>query len=927
MEVNLIILRESEGMSAISDLVRQTLRDDTARFSSLLSINTREGLFHHINSLPNRSTWTMSYSVRVNGVLKSLDGFVELVRQSIQYEQDDFPDWPAMIWGSTAWILADFYGRTAGHEYVLTMLEDFTTATALPFRSETQKENQSKLWETFILQLFAELSVGLLKLALSLKMNPSVPAKKSVKFQDFEAEHKNTVKRVRSWASKILDAQSGRTVLAASSPPSVTLVSQPAATIPVPLNKYFQGRQDDIRRLYESLHTGEERLAVVCVHGLPGIGKTQTTIQYCRTFDTEYFASIWIESDTRTKILSAFSRYAVRLKIEGASAHGEHLKNAQLLVSWLQTTDLPWLLVFDNVDEAYLLNDFWPSGGKGHVISTSRSPYMLEFCAATSLHLDSLSRVDSLDLLRKIIGDGFKDQHTQEFEEILDEWKGVPLALNHVGNFISRMHIDLNRFVKTYRRSTAKILSTRHDMDAYPHSIATAFSVTELDGPSRSLLQILCFLDPADISDELFLPSFDEEKSLSSIGTDLEYYASLSNLCKSGLVIHDRGHITIHRLVQVIGFSDMSDDEQRNTFQEVLELIDGVFPRARETLETWESCDRKLPHVMFLCKRYRQLYPEDRKNATLADLLSACTWYMYERGLHAEAEPLVQLARIVCPDTPECLLTFADILLSLLGLYFEGNRIKESLILVNQVFDIRASKLDPLDRLVAISFSLLGIVYLEAGQLDTSLASNLNAVHIFECRRESLLSDVDDEIDWAYSNLTFTLLKLGQLDEASNAIEKARDIAKLHSGTSSIRYGQRLWNLGLVRSAQNRWEDAREAHKASLDIFLSLMPNSFKTAFGFHKMATFFHREGNFEQALNYLESAHSIFQRGLDLAPRAARTMFKVSEVLKDMGRVDEAAAKRKEAARLRSLVNGFPYDNRDTYEAYDTLVPWIWR
>ncbi|KAJ3577502.1 hypothetical protein NPX13_g3068 [Xylaria arbuscula] len=923
MEVNLIILRESEGMSAISDLVRQTLRDDTARFSSLLSINTREGLFHHINSLPNRSTWTMSYSVRVNGVLKSLDGFVELVRQSIQYEQDDFPDWPAMIWGSTAWILAVGNTERKPIEALGNFYSSVIRRVVRRFVETRALAQDEPKWQAST----SYFTLGVASIAYKL----IVPAKKSVKFQDFEAEHKNTVKRVRSWASKILDAQSGRTVLAASSPPPVTLVSQPAATIPVPLNKYFQGRQDDIRRLYESLHTGEERLAVVCVHGLPGIGKTQTTIQYCRTFDTEYFASIWIESDTRTKILSAFSRNL-------------------LADSKVKRGDLPWLLVFDNVDEAYLLNDFWPSGGKGHVISTSRSPYMLEFCAATSLHLDSLSRVDSLDLLRKIIGDGFKDQHTQEFEEILDEWKGVPLALNHVGNFISRMHIDLNRFVKTYRRSTAKILSTRHDMDAYPHSIATAFSVTELDGPSRSLLQILCFLDPADISDELFLPSFDEEKSLSSIGTDFEYYAGLSNLCKSGLVIHDRGHITIHRLVQVIGFSDMSDDEQRNTFQEVLELIDGVFPRARETLETWESCDRKLPHVMFLCKRYRQLYPEDRKNATLADLLSACTWYMYERGLHAEAEPLVQLARIVCPDTPECLLTFADILLSLLGLYFEGNRIKESLILVNQVFDIRASKLDPLDRLVAISFSLLGIVYLEAGQLDTSLASNLNAVHIFECRRESLLSDVDDEIDWAYSNLTFTLLKLGQLDEASNAIEKARDIAKLHSGTSSIRYGQRLWNLGLVRSAQNRWEDAREAHKASLDIFLSLMPNSFKTAFGFHKMATFFHREGNFEQALlvtpidsflssptdsmfpyltvrNYLESAHSIFRRGLDLAPRAARTMFKMSEVLKDMGRVDEAAAKRKEAARLRSLVDGFPYDNRDTYEAYDTLVPWIWR
>ncbi|KAI0457680.1 TPR-like protein [Xylaria acuta] len=891
------MLQEPAGMRAISEIFSQTLREDAEMSSSLWRIDTREALFQHVNSSPNRFTGACSYSVRVGGVLKALDGFVSLARQAIQGVQDDFPAWPAMIWGSLAWIFSQFYGRTVGHEYILTMLEDLTTATMLPFGLKT-----------FLFQLFAELSVGLLKLALSLKKNPTgkldvfisllalrsvaypatVPAKKSLKFQDFEAEH----------ASKIRDARSGGAGLPISPSPAIGLVRQSSAMIPVPLNK-----------LYDSLHAAEGCLAVVCLHGLPGIGKTQTTLQYCRTFDSEYFASIWIESDTRAKILNAFSRYAVRLKVEGASANAEQLRNAQLLISWLQTTDLPWLLVFDNVDEVRLLNDFWPSGGKGHVISTSRSPYMSEFCTSTSLHLDPLSRADSLGLFYNIIGDVFKDQHSQEIDDILDEWKGVPLALNHVGNFISRMHIDLKRFVKTYRRSTARILSTRYDMDAYPHSIATAFSVSELEGPARRLLQILCFLDPADISDELFLSSFDEERPFNSIETELEYYEILGSLCKSGLVTHDRGHITIHRLVQVVGFSDMGDDDHQNTFQEVLELVSRVFPRPRERLEDWERCDKNLPHVMFLCKRYRELFPEVRKNAKFASLLSACTWYMYERGLHAEAEPLVQLARVVCPDTPDAILTLADILWSLAGLYFEGNRITEALALVIRVFDIRKNKLDPLDQLLAVTSSVLGVCYLEDGQLDEALTSSLNALRIFESRHKSRVSD-DDQMDWAYGGLTYTYWKLGA-----------------QGGTSSIRYGQRLWGLGLVRSAQKRQEESREAHKASLDIFLSGMPNSLKTGFGLHKMATFFHQEGNLEQALTYLENAHAIFERGLDPAPRVARTMFKMSEVLKDMGRMDEAAAKRMEAARLRSLIKDFPYDAGVTSEAYDTLVPLIWR
>lgn len=50
---------------------------------------------------------------------------------------------------------------------------------------------------------------------------------------------------------------------------------------------------------------------------------------------------------------------------------------------------------------------------------------------------------------------------------------------------------------------------------------------------------------------------------------------------------------------------------------------------------------------------------------------------------------------------------------------------------------------------------------------------------------------------------------------------------------------------------------------------------------------------------------------------------MYKMSQILEDMGRESEAAAIRTEAVRLRSTITTFEYDPDITDEAFDTLIP----
>ena len=182
----------------------------------------------------------------------------------------------------------------------------------------------------------------------------------------------------------------------------------------------------------------------------------------------------------------------------------------------------PWLVVFDNVDNLRHLKDFWPSGGGGHIIMTSRTPYLAEFRGSIPLELSPLSLDESKELFYKIVGEDKKSQHSREIDDLLAEWRGVPLALFHIGSFIRRGRMSLPRFLRIYRNSAANIYRAENTTDEYPHSIATAFSIGELETNAKDLLRLLCYFDPDRIPDDLLLSSFEDGKTLFQMETEYE---------------------------------------------------------------------------------------------------------------------------------------------------------------------------------------------------------------------------------------------------------------------------------------------------------------------------------------------------------------------------------------------------------------------
>lgn len=305
-------------------------------------------------------------------------------------------------------------------------------------------------------------------------------------------------------------------------------------------SKHFQGRDAHLRRMSEAYSSSAEHPALVSLHGLPGIGKTQLAAQYCRSQAHNYHVILWNEADTLTKMYESFSKYAVNLKVAGVEAMGDSASNARALKTWLDSTgqcywnlvltpfidkyfiDESWLLIFDNLDDVEVLRNFWPASGGGHIIVTSRDPFAASFRACCQIEVLGLNPEDSIKLFYDEVGQVKSDERNERIEALIQSWRGVPLAINQMSSYISRVGMDLNRFVKIYSKSAARLFGEENIYAEYPHSVATAFATQQLDTEAKAILQALCFFDPDQVPNELLQSGLDSGRGFNAIKCELK---------------------------------------------------------------------------------------------------------------------------------------------------------------------------------------------------------------------------------------------------------------------------------------------------------------------------------------------------------------------------------------------------------------------
>jgi hypothetical protein len=389
--------------------------------------------------------------------------------------------------------------------------------------------------------------------------------------------------------------------------PGRPLVSVPQVSAMVPQiwnvpnrNADFTGRGTILDRLHDEL-TGDGTAVVLAraVYGLGGVGKTQVALEYAHRFKSDYHLIWWVNAEQPLEITLALAELAGRLGVQISDNTAEMAASA--LEQLRRDVAGRWLLIFDNAEDPEDLASFLPTGS-GHILITSRNQAWTRY--AEPVELDVFSRLESLAHLTQHVPDLDVGGAARVSAAVGD----LPLAIEQAGAWLAETGMPAGLYAEWLETQTTSALGLNKPLDyAKPVVAAWNLSIDRLKQRSPAsvrLLQILAFCSPDPIAATLLY-------SDAMLECLLPYDEILSQKLMIGQVIREisrfalvkvdqsANSVQIHRLVQAVIRSQMTDAEQVEARHEVHKILVGARPRQGETDDpaNWSIYDIIWPHL------------------------------------------------------------------------------------------------------------------------------------------------------------------------------------------------------------------------------------------------------------------------------------------------------------------------------------------
>jgi tetratricopeptide (TPR) repeat protein/DNA-binding XRE family transcriptional regulator len=716
----------------------------------------------------------------------------------------------------------------------------------------------------------------------------------------------------------------------------------PFWNVPYRQNPFFTGREDILMSLHEALRSDKAAALTqpYALCGLGGVGKTQTAVEYAFRYRHKYQAILWVRADSREVLTSDFAAIAALLHMP--EQNEQVLSRTMAAVKQWLTAVTRWLLIFDNVDDLQIINDFMPSPCRGHALLTTRTN--ITGTIAHSIEIDTMQAEEgAFFLLRraKIIAlDASQDNATgidyYQAGTISQALGGLPLALDQAGAYIEETQCSLLDYLNLYQTRRELLLKWRGDLALdHPEPVATTWSISfekihQASPVATELLNICAFLAPDAIPEEII------SIGAPDLGPFLQHVASdpyklnvvIKELLKFSLIRRNPNSktLTIHRLVQAVLKDRMDENTQRQYAERVVLAVNCVFPDAE--FSTWSLCQRYLAQAQVCAVLIKQW---GMKFAEASRLLHRVGQYLYQRARYAEAELLYQQAleireQVLGSEHPEV----ATILSNLASLYWDQSKytLAEPLFLRALSIHEQALGLDHPD--VATSLNALALLYkaqdrnaqakpffLRAlsirervqGPEHLDVATTLNNLAMVYCNedkytqaeplfiralsiRERVLGPEHPDVATSLNYLAGLYVARCQHTQAEPLFTRALSIRERVLGPEHPDVATSLNNLAMLYSDQGRYSEAEPLYLRALAIKEQVLgPKHPEVATALNNLARHYYSQNKYAQAEPLYLRALAICEQALGPQhPVVALVSDNYASLLWETDREDEA-------------------------------------
>lgn len=654
-----------------------------------------------------------------------------------------------------------------------------------------------------------------------------------------------------------------------------------------PRNPNFVGRDAELARIGASFADGQV-VAVQALHGMGGIGKTHTAIEYAHRCASEYDLVWWMDAEQPALLAEQFATLGAALGIRTGPDPTATIRVVCLVLRQRRR----WLLVFDNADAVEDIRPVLPGGGSGHVLITTRRGGFRAVGAV--LDLDVLDRVDAVRLLCRRVPRLNRDEADALAEALGD----LPLALEQAAAYLDQTGLDVGEYLQLMRVRAAELCSRGRIVD-HRNTIATLWSLSmarlrQLQPEAVDLLQLCAWLAPEPIPIDLFsgrpelLP-----KPLDRVVADPVSRADvLGTLADHSLVRYTGDVVLLHRLMQTVLRQPTSDGPLRyHPLAVVLALLrNGLPEEIRNAPGNWPRWRQLLPHVLAAADHHDDTQPVAAED--VAWLLDRAAAYIYVTGPKVDMirQILERALRIRQSIYGAIDIRIADTMHNLGAVLGDFGYALEARPLLQRALHVRELYYGADHPNVAYSLSALGNVLGQLGDAVAALPMAERALRIQE--REFGLNHVG--ITGTLNCLGFAHLSVGEPVKARAFFERALDIRQSVYGPDHVWTSTCLNHLACalvdLRDTAAAWplfEKALQIRETGFGPEHELVAHTLSNmAHAMAELKELSTARTLLERALHICESDHSHTRRG------TAYLLMQLSKLLIDSG--DLAAAKK---------------------------------